>query len=75
MTDCEIYLSKLANESDLVSEVSSKLGADFSIGEIPAISDVCIKLYVSDEKIENTAVNSIIETLKKDFRNYEKCFC
>lgn len=65
MTDCEIYLSKLANESDLVSEVSSKLGADFSIGEIPAISDVCIKLYVSDEKIENTAVNSIIETLKK----------
>lgn len=71
MTDCEIYLSKLSNESDLTAEVSSKLGADFSIGEIPAISDVCIKLYVSDEKIENTAVNGIIKTLKETSETME----
>ena len=74
MEICEIFLSKLADEDELFLEIASKLGFGVdSNNSFNALTDylnsisspIQLKLYISDEEIENNIITDIIETVER----------
>ena len=68
----EIYLNRLMSSADLFNETAKKIGCDniTSSDELKSAlmqfdQPHCFKLYVSDEKVDNPAVDEIIAAFKE----------
>ncbi len=80
MDDYEIFLSKLANRDELCSEVAKKLNptsegadADVIIKDFfsSAESAVKVKLYISNEDVQNDEVDKIVEIFSDCSEKYK----
>lgn len=65
MSECEIFLSKLADKDELYAEISEKLSPCSNISDIAEFfckltSPLKIKLFVSNENVHNDDLNNII---------------
>lgn len=70
MSDCEIFLSRLADKEALFSEIGNKLGLNSKSSDIFEFfrnkPEKCeIKLYVSNEKIENPELDKLVGCFSK----------
>ncbi len=76
METIEIYLNKLAEEKSIYAEISAKTGVEICDGKCLAEyllnnSSADFRLYVSDEKQENSVVSEIIGIFEKSGVGYE----
>jgi len=75
MNDCEIFLSRLADKTDLYCELSKKIGICSDVNDIPKLFDslpspLNIKVFVSNENTENAELDNIISCLKTCSENH-----
>lgn len=76
METIEIYLSKLADEKSIYTEISAKTGTEICNGETLAeylsnSSSADFALYISDEQQENAVVNEVTGIFEKSGVQYE----
>lgn len=80
MSECEVFLSKLADKDELYSEVSEKLGLRSDLTDIctgitelfcSLSSQIKIKLYVSNENVQNVELDNIVDCFKTCSENYD----
>lgn len=75
MSECEIFLSKLADKKELYAELSEKLCPCSNISDIAEFfhklaSPLKIRLFVSNEKVQNEECSNIIGCLRNCAESY-----
>lgn len=76
MSECEIFLNKLADKDELYAEISEKLCPCSDISDIAEFfckltSPLKIKLFVSNENVQNDEFNNIISCLRTCAENHD----